>query len=57
MKPNPECPVCHGTGYPPGSKHPCDCWGYYTDLTSGHDAQHDDRGRWDELERLYGATS
>lgn len=25
-----------------------------SDLTSGHDAQHDDRGRWDEIENLYG---
>lgn len=26
MKPNPECPVCKGGGYPPNSKYPCRCW-------------------------------
>lgn len=70
MKPNPDCDRCGGTGYfdPLVGKEPCDCWRHgnqlgkpiarfldlYTDLSSGHDAQHDDKGHLDLVERLYG---
>jgi hypothetical protein len=62
MKPNPDCDRCGGTGYfdPLVGKEPCNCWTgprapiAHTDLSSGHDEQHDDKGHLDLVEKLYG---